>query len=51
MCKTYEATIRPKVGCQPIKVEIEANDQFQARKLIELRPEFKSFVIPPAVKR
>ena len=51
MSKLYEAIIGTKAGSQPIKAQVEANDQYQARKLIELRPEFKRFVVGPSVKR
>jgi hypothetical protein len=51
MSKTYEATIGTKAGSQPIKIQVEANDQFQARKLIEMRPEFKRFLVGPSAKR
>lgn len=32
---TYEAKIQPAVGGAPIEVQVQANDVFQARKLIE----------------
>ena len=47
MQKVYEAKIYTKVGGAPITIRIEANDPIQARKLIEMRPEFKSFMAYP----
>jgi hypothetical protein len=32
---TYRATITPKVGGSMIEVTVQANDVFQARKIIE----------------
>lgn len=49
--KTYYARINVKVGGAPILVEVSANDNAQAKKIIELRPEFKSFVNYPQLKR
>jgi len=49
--KTYYARIQVKTGGAPIAVEVSANDTAQARKVIECRPEFKSFVNSPQLKR
>jgi hypothetical protein len=49
--KKYYAKINVKVGGSPIMVEVSANDTAQAKKLIECRPEFKSFVSQPQLKR
>lgn len=49
--KTYYARINVKVGGAPIRVEVIANDSAQAKKLIECKPEFKSFVNFPQEKR
>lgn len=50
MSKTWVAKIYTKVGGAPVEVEVTANDFTQAKKLIELRPEFKSFSKQPAQK-
>lgn len=47
MQKVYEAKIFTKVGGAPILVRVEANDPIQAQKLIEIKPEFKSFMAYP----
>ena len=49
--KKYSAKINLKTGGTPICIEVEANDTPQAKKIIELRPEFKSFVILPQLKK
>lgn len=49
--KKCQARINVKVGGAPIVVEVAANDSAQAKKLIEMKPEFKSFVNFPQLKR
>lgn len=48
--QTYYAKIQVKTGGAPITIEVQANGSAQAKKLIECRPEFKSFVNIPQVK-
>lgn len=45
--KEFKAMIYTKIGGKPVLVYIYANDFLQAKKLIELRPEFKSFAKLP----
>lgn len=44
--KVYEAKILTTVGGNAVTVRVNANDPFQAKKIIETRPEFKSFWMP-----
>jgi hypothetical protein len=43
----WQADINVKTGGQPVKVEVFANNYSQACKIIEMRPEFKSFQFHP----
>jgi hypothetical protein len=43
MSKTWEGRIYTKVGGAAVTVTVSANDSTQAKKLIEMRPEFKSW--------
>jgi len=43
----WQADIIVKTGGPPVKVEVLANSYTQAKQMIEMRPEFKSFQFHP----
>ena len=45
--KKFVAKIYVKTGGSPVTVEVYANDSTQAKKIIQMRPEFKSFCQHP----
>ena len=45
--KIFQAKFNAKCGGSPINIEVEANDSYQAKKIIEMRPDFKSFYQQP----
>ena len=48
--KKYEAKIYINGSGQPTTVTVEANDEAQAMRIIQQKPEFKAFVSTPKIK-